>query len=89
MIRGRRYENRVDSKEYVKSVVIGLTVGHICIGIAAVAGFITVVTVGWTQLEFLVSWVPVILTAVFLTVTTLLLRKDMREQAKDRPSEES
>lgn len=74
----------MDSKEYVKSVVTGLTVGHICLGTAAVAAVVTVVTVGWTQLDFLVSWVPVIFTAVFLVVTTLLLRKDMVAQAESR-----
>jgi len=77
----------VDSKEYVKSVITGLTVGHICLGLAAAAGFVTVIVVGWTQLELLVSWVPVILAAVFLAVTTLLLRKDMAEQDKNRQSE--
>lgn len=80
------YLIRVDNKEYVKSVVSGLVIGHICIGFAAVAGFIAVVAVGWTQWEFLVTWVPVILTAVFLVVTTLLLRKDMIAQSKDQPT---
>ena len=78
----------MDSKEYVKSVVTGLTIGHICLGIAAAAGFVTVVAVGWTQFEFLVSWVPVILAAVFLAVTTLLLRKDMARQSGTRHPEE-
>ena len=84
LARACHYEVRVESKEYVKSVVTGLTVGHICLGIAAVAAVVTVVTVGWTQLNFLVSWVPVILTAVFLAVTTLLLRKDMAAQANSK-----
>lgn len=67
----------VMDSDYVKSVVKGLTLGHICLGFAATAAFITVVTVGWTQWEFLVSWVPVILIAVFLSVTTVLLQRDM------------
>jgi hypothetical protein len=71
---------------YVKSVVKGLTVSHICLGIAATAAVITVVTVGWTQLEFLVSWVPVIFTAVFLVVTTILLQKDVVQRQKQQVS---
>jgi len=73
----------VDS-DYVKSVVKGLVVGHLCLGFAAGAALVTVVAVGWTQIEFLVSWVPVVLIAVFLLVTTLLLRKDMATQSRDR-----
>ena len=71
---------------YVKSVVKGLTVSHICLGMAAIAAVVTVVTVGWTQLEFLVSWVPVIFTAIFLVVTTLLLQKDMVDRRRDQSS---
>ena len=68
--------------DYVISVIKGLTIGHVCLGIAATAAFITVVVVGWTQLDILVSWVPVVLIAVFLAVTTLLLQKDMTAQEK-------
>jgi purine-cytosine permease-like protein len=78
----------MDGREYVKSVVKGLTIGHICLGFAAAVACVTVATVGWTQIEFLVSWVPVILTAVFLAVTTLLLRKDMTRQSKAQSPEE-
>ena len=74
--------------DYVKSVIKGLTIGHICLGIAATAAFITVVAVGWTQLEVLVSWVPVILIAAFLAVTTLLLQKDMAARCKHQQSKE-
>lgn len=74
--------------DYVKSVIKGLTIGHICLGIAATAAFITVVVVGWTQLDILVSWVPVVLIAVFLAVTTLLLQKDMVAKEKHENSEE-
>jgi len=77
----------VDS-DYVKSVIKGLTIGHVCVGIAAFAGVVTVAVVGWTQLDFLVTWVPVILAAVFLLVTTLLLQKDMATQDKQQSSEE-
>jgi len=73
-------------KDYVKSVIKGLTIGHVCIGFAAFAAFVTVVAVGWTQFNFLVTWVPVILTAVFLLVTTLLLQKDMVAQDKQQGS---
>ena len=79
---------RIVDKDYVKSVINGLTVAHVCLGFAAAAAVVTVFVVGWTQLNFLVSWVPVILTAVFLIVTTMLLQKDMvaqrEEQKKDR-----
>lgn len=75
-------------KDYVKSVITGLTIGHICLGVAATAGFITVIVVGWTQLDLLVSWLPVILAAVFLLVTTLLLQSDMLAREKRRSSEE-
>jgi len=74
--------------DYVKSVIKGLTIGHLCLGIAATAAFITVVVVGWTQLDILVSWVPVVLIAVFLAVTTLLLQKDMTAQEKHGNSDE-
>lgn len=80
-------KNFVDS-DYVKSVIKGLTIGHVCVGIAAFAGVVTVAVVGWTQLDFLVTWVPVILAAVFLLVTTLLLQKDMATQDKQQSSEE-
>lgn len=69
-------------KDYVKSVVKGMTVAHICLGFAAVGAILTVISVGWTQLTFLVAWVPAILTAVFLIVTTMLLQKDMVAQRK-------
>ena len=74
--------------DYIKSVIKGLTVAHVCLGFAAACGFVTVVVVGWTQLPILVEWVPVVLAAVFLVVTTMLLQRDMvarrREQSKDR-----
>ena len=74
--------------DYIKSVIKGLTVAHVCLGFAAACGVVTVIVVGWTQLPFLVEWVPVILAAVFLVVTTMLLKLDMgarrREQSKDR-----
>ena len=73
---------------YIKSVIKGLTVAHVCLGFAAACGVVTVIVVGWTQLPILVEWVPVILAAVFLVVTTMLLKLDMgarrREQSKDR-----
>lgn len=75
-------------KDYVKSVVKGLTIAHICLGLAAVSALVTVISVGWTQLTLLVAWVPTVLTAVFLVVTTMLLQRDMvaqrKEQKKDR-----
>lgn len=70
----------MDGKSYVKSVVCGLTVAHICLGLAAAGAMVTVLAVGWTQLPFLVSWIPAILIAVFLLVTIVLLRKDMAAQ---------
>ena len=74
--------------DYIKSVIKGLTVAHVCLGFAAACGVVTVIVVGWTQLPILVEWVPVILAAVFLVVTTMLLKLDMgarrREQSKDR-----
>lgn len=70
--------------DYIKSVIKGLTVAHVCLGFAAVCGFVTVIVVGWTQLPILVEWVPIILAAVFLVVTTLLLRKDMVAQRREQ-----
>ena len=74
--------------DYIKSVIKGLTVAHVCLGFAAACGVVTVIVVGWTQLPILVEWVPVILAAVFLVVTTMLLKQDMvarrRDQSKDR-----
>jgi purine-cytosine permease-like protein len=49
-----------------------------------VCGVVTVIVVGWTQLPFLVEWVPVILAAVFLVVTTMLLQKDMVAQRREK-----
>jgi hypothetical protein len=70
--------------DYIKSVIKGLTVAHVCLGFAAVCGFVTVVVVGWTQLPFLVEWVPIILALVFLVVTTMLLQKDMVAQRREK-----
>lgn len=70
--------------DYIKSVIKGLTVAHVCLGFAAVCGFVTVVVVGWTQLPFLVEWVPILLAVVFLVVTTMLLRKDMVAQRREK-----
>lgn len=71
-------------RDYVKSVIKGLTVAHVCLGFAAACGFVTVVAVGWTQLTFLVEWVPIVLAAVFLVVTTMLLQKDMVAQRREK-----
>jgi membrane protein implicated in regulation of membrane protease activity len=70
--------------DYIKSVIKGLTVAHVCLGFAAACGVVAVIVVGWTQLPFLVEWVPVILAAVFLVVTIMLLRKDMVEQRREQ-----
>ena len=75
-------------RDYVKSVIKGLTIGHLCLGFAGFAGIVTVAIVGWTQLNFLVSWVPVILAALFLLVTILLLQKDMVAQENPRHPKE-
>lgn len=78
-----RYMRGMDS-DYVKSVVKGLTVAHVCLGMAFAGALVTVVVVGWTQLTFLVDWVPVILIAVFLAVTTALLQRDMADQDREK-----
>lgn len=70
-------------KSYVKSVIAGLTVAHVCLAIAAVGALATVITVGWTQRPFLVAWVPVIFIAVFLIVTLMLLYKDMAAKQRE------
>lgn len=75
---------RAVEKDYIKSVIKGLTVAHVCLGFAGVCGVVTVIVVGWTQLPFLVEWVPVILAAVFLVVTTMLLQKDMVAQRREK-----
>ena len=36
--------------DYIKSVIKGLTVAHVCLGFAAACGVVTVIVVGWTQL---------------------------------------
>jgi type IV secretory pathway VirB3-like protein len=70
------------ANEQVKSIIMGLTMAHVCLGVAAVAALTTVIVVGWTQLPFLVSWVPAIFVVVFLVVTTMLLKKDMSAQQR-------
>jgi purine-cytosine permease-like protein len=70
--------------DYIKSVIKGLTVAHVCLGFAAVCGFVTVAVVGWTQLPFLVEWVPILLAVVFLVVTIMLLRKDMVARRREQ-----
>ena len=70
--------------EYVKSVIKGLTVAHVCLGFAAMAGIVTVFAVGWTQWPLLVVWVPTVLTVIFLAVTMMLLQKDMVAQREER-----
>lgn len=71
-------------KDYVKTVVTGLIVAKVCLGLAAVVALTAVIVIGWTQLPFLVSWLPAILIAVFLAVTMLLLRKDMAVLRRER-----
>ena len=75
---------RAMENDYIKSVIKGLTVAHVCLGFAAVCGFVTVVVVGWTQLPFLVEWVPILLAVVFLVVTIMLLRKDMVARRREQ-----
>ena len=70
--------------DYIKSVIKGLTLAHVCLGFAATCGVVTVLVVGWTQSPLLVEWVPIILAAVFLVVTTMLLRRDMAAQRREQ-----
>lgn len=61
---------------YTKSVIVGLIVGGICIGLAGTIALALFVTLAVTQNGFLVSVVPVIFIAVFLVITLVLLQKD-------------
>lgn len=65
-----------------KSVIIGMIVAGICLGISATIGLALVATIAITQWGLLVSWVPVVFIAVFTIITMVVLQKDAAAMKK-------
>lgn len=67
---------------YVKSVVRGLIIGHICLALAGGAGLILFGLLAYTQAYPLVVWVPFIALGVVTLGALLLLRIDAAARKK-------
>lgn len=69
---------------YIQSVKRGLIIGAISLTIAGTLGFTMFLVIGITQINFLVTWLPVVLIAVFVVVALTVLLRDAaaRKNAK-------
>ena len=67
---------------YVKSVVRGLIIGHVCLAIAGGAGLVLFGLVAYTQAYPLVVWVPTIALGVVTLGALVLLRIDAAARKK-------
>jgi hypothetical protein len=67
---------------YVKSVVRGLVIGHICLGLAGGAACILFGLLAYTQAYPLVVWVPTIALGVVTIGALALLRIDAAARKK-------
>ena len=72
----------MDKDAYVKSIIHGMIIGAITLGIAGGVGVSLFVILGWLQIPFMVAWIPVIFIAIFLVVTLALLQKDANARTK-------
>lgn len=66
----------MDKDAYVKSIIQGMFIGAITLGIAGGAAVTLFVILGWLQIPFMVACIPVVFIAIFLLVTMALLQKD-------------
>jgi hypothetical protein len=67
---------------YVKSVVRGLIIGHICLALAGGAGLTLFGLLAYTQAYPLVVWVPVIALGVVTLGALVLLQVDAAARKK-------
>lgn len=67
---------------YPKSALQGLIAAVIILGVAVTAGTVLVLAIGLTQFGILVAWLPVVLLAVFLTITLVLLQRDANARSR-------
>lgn len=75
----------MENDAYVKSIIQGMLVGGVILATAGGIATTLFVVLAWTQLYWLVVWVPVVFIAIFLLVTMVLLQKD----ADARPKSDS
>lgn len=67
---------------YIKGVIRGLIFGAIALTIASGVGFTLFLTIGITQLPFLVTWLPVVFIAIFTVTALTVLLKDATARKK-------
>lgn len=61
---------------YIKTVIHGLILAGISLGVAGTAAVTLFVVIAWTQSPWIVSVVPVVFIAVFLFITLAVLQRD-------------
>lgn len=61
---------------YPKNAIAGLIIAGLCLGGAGTVAAVFFGVLAWTQLNLLVTWLPVVFIAVFLTITMVLLQRD-------------
>lgn len=69
---------------YIQSVKRGLIIGAISLTIAGTLGFTMFLVIGITQINFLVTWLPVVLIAVFVVVALTVLLRDAAARKKGK-----
>lgn len=67
---------------FVKSAMRGLTLAHLCLGLAGGGAVVLFALLAWTQAYALVVWVPVVALALVTLGTLLLLRHDSAARKK-------
>lgn len=67
---------------YPKNAIAGLIIAGLCLGGAGTAAAVFFGILAWTQLNLLVTWLPVALIAVFLAITMVLLQRDATARRK-------
>lgn len=67
---------------YPKNAIAGLIIAGLCLGGAGTAAAVFFGILAWTQLNLLVTWLPVVLIAVFLAIAMVLLQRDATARRK-------
>jgi len=70
------------SNDYTRSVIRGMTVGHILLGLAGGAAVVLFALLAYTQWRALVVWFPVVMLAIFTVMTMVLLQKDAKSSGR-------
>ncbi len=68
---------------YIASVVRGMILGGLALGVAGTVALALFATIALTQAGWLVSVVPVVFIAFFTIITLALLQKDARRRKQD------